>query len=53
MSKMKAFRSQLHSKNEARKPYFQALTQITQASSKQMKALEAAPSWSSWGVVEN
>jgi len=53
MSQMQVFRSQLHSKDEVRKPYLQALLQLTQANLKQMKALEGAPSWEGWGIAEN
>lgn len=52
MSQMQVFHSQLHSKDEVRKPYLQALTQLMQASLKQLKALDGAPSWDSWSVAE-
>lgn len=53
MSQMQVFRSQLQSQGKVRKPYLQALTRLTQASLKQMAALEGAPSWSTWGAAES
>jgi len=53
MSNMQIFRSKIQSQDDARKPYLQALSQLAQASLKQMKALEGAPAWGDWSTSES